>query len=561
MKKDSLISHVLLPTSYCAEQLIDIGCKWVILGHSERRHIIGEDDQFIGKKAAYALSQNLKVIACIGEKLDEREAGKTFDVCFHQLKGFADYVASWENIVIAYEPVWAIGTGKVASPEQAQEVHAAIRNWLKKNVSAEVASETRIIYGGNTEFLEYLHIQYSCSRRDISLEPQLISLPHKHNGLSTWHLQALNHEHTVTTQPFDLEATRLAHETHHLGAAILALLEDILTKSKQLLIILPPSTVHTVTTPPLMPVVVQPPPVHTGATPPMMPVIVLPPPPFYTITTLSLMPVKQTERKDKLLITTGTKHRRERNSIDGNQGKSVIHDWNETGMRILQWSATGYTRLWHSQARHHFRAHRTPRAALRDTREASCLDGSRKGSCGCRYEAGVRWNRVRGLGHQRALISNYVFIIQSSVSGSNSADLAKKEDIDGFLVGGASLKTTGSNMKRSRAAAGATSGSGNCRGRTWGVRVNRMMAGNSTPPEADGGEFAGPPGGSLRVDRAGDNTIQTVSASWAGFNGGGDDFPAKRRRSIGRLSLGWSPTARALAGEVQVGGVEEEGEL
>lgn len=132
-----------------AEQLIDIGCKWVILGHSERRHIIGEDDQFIGKKAAYALSQNLKVIACIGEKLDEREAGKTFDVCFQQLKGFADYVTSWENIVVAYEPVWAIGTGKVASPEQAQEVHAAIRDWLKKNVSSAIASETRIIYGGS----------------------------------------------------------------------------------------------------------------------------------------------------------------------------------------------------------------------------------------------------------------------------------------------------------------------------------------------------------------------------------------------------------------------------
>ncbi|XP_020689003.1 triosephosphate isomerase, chloroplastic isoform X1 [Dendrobium catenatum] len=132
-----------------AEQLIDIGCKWVIHGHSERRHIIGEDDQFIGKKAAYALSQNLKVIACIGEKLDEREAGKTFDVCFQQLKGFADNVSSWTNIVIAYEPVWAIGTGKVATPEQAQEVHAAVRDWLKKNVSAEVASETRIIYGGS----------------------------------------------------------------------------------------------------------------------------------------------------------------------------------------------------------------------------------------------------------------------------------------------------------------------------------------------------------------------------------------------------------------------------
>lgn len=131
------------------EQLTDIGCKWVILGHSERRHIIGEDDQFIGKKAAYALSQNLKVIACIGEKLDERESGKTFDVCFQQLKAFADNVLSWTDVVIAYEPVWAIGTGKVATPQQAQEVHVAVRDWLKKNVSAEVASTIRIIYGGS----------------------------------------------------------------------------------------------------------------------------------------------------------------------------------------------------------------------------------------------------------------------------------------------------------------------------------------------------------------------------------------------------------------------------
>ncbi|KAL7206890.1 hypothetical protein ACSBR2_019569 [Camellia fascicularis] len=131
------------------EQLKDIGCKWVILGHSERRHVIGEDDQFIGKKAAYALSQGLRVIACIGELLNEREEGKTFDVCFQQMKAFADAVPSWDNVVIAYEPVWAIGTGKVATPQQAQEVHVAVRDWLKKNVSAEVASKTRIIYGGS----------------------------------------------------------------------------------------------------------------------------------------------------------------------------------------------------------------------------------------------------------------------------------------------------------------------------------------------------------------------------------------------------------------------------
>ncbi|KAL9238370.1 hypothetical protein vseg_012800 [Gypsophila vaccaria] len=132
-----------------AEQLKDLGCQWVILGHSERRHVIGEKDEFIGKKAAYALSEGLGVIACIGELLEEREAGKTFEVCYQQLKAFADSLPSWENVVIAYEPVWAIGTGKVASPQQAQEVHVAVRDWLKKNVSEEVSDKTRIIYGGS----------------------------------------------------------------------------------------------------------------------------------------------------------------------------------------------------------------------------------------------------------------------------------------------------------------------------------------------------------------------------------------------------------------------------
>lgn len=132
-----------------AEQLKDLGCQWVILGHSERRHVIGESDEFIGKKAAYALNQGLGVIACIGELLEEREAGKTFDVCYQQLKAFAGALPSWDNVVIAYEPVWAIGTGKVATPDQAQEVHVAVRDWLKKNVSDEVASKTRIIYGGS----------------------------------------------------------------------------------------------------------------------------------------------------------------------------------------------------------------------------------------------------------------------------------------------------------------------------------------------------------------------------------------------------------------------------
>lgn len=127
----------------------DIGAAWVILGHSERRNVFGESDQLIADKVAHALSEGLSVIACIGELLEEREAGKTQDVVFRQTKFIADKVSDWSKVVLAYEPVWAIGTGKTASPEQAQEVHDQLRKWLKDNVSADVAAKTRIIYGGS----------------------------------------------------------------------------------------------------------------------------------------------------------------------------------------------------------------------------------------------------------------------------------------------------------------------------------------------------------------------------------------------------------------------------
>jgi triosephosphate isomerase len=89
------------------------------------------------------------VIACLGEKLDEREAGKTEEVIFRQLAAIAARVTDWTRVIIAYEPVWAIGTGKVATPAQAQEAHKALREWLAKNVSAEVAASVRIAYGGS----------------------------------------------------------------------------------------------------------------------------------------------------------------------------------------------------------------------------------------------------------------------------------------------------------------------------------------------------------------------------------------------------------------------------
>lgn len=127
----------------------DIGCEWVILGHSERRQIFKETDELIAEKIAHALSEGLSVIACIGETLEEREANKTEEVVFTQMIAIKDKVANWEKVVVAYEPVWAIGTGKTATPQQAQDVHASLRKWLTDNVSAAVSQSTRIIYGGS----------------------------------------------------------------------------------------------------------------------------------------------------------------------------------------------------------------------------------------------------------------------------------------------------------------------------------------------------------------------------------------------------------------------------
>ncbi|XP_010554607.1 PREDICTED: triosephosphate isomerase, cytosolic-like [Tarenaya hassleriana] len=132
-----------------AEMLKNLDIPWVILGHSERRALLNESNEFVGDKVAYALSQGLKVIACVGETLEQRESGSTMDVVAAQTKAIADRVSNWSDVVIAYEPVWAIGTGKVATPAQAQDVHDELRKWLAKNVSAEVAATIRIIYGGS----------------------------------------------------------------------------------------------------------------------------------------------------------------------------------------------------------------------------------------------------------------------------------------------------------------------------------------------------------------------------------------------------------------------------
>ncbi|KAG0477462.1 hypothetical protein HPP92_013904 [Vanilla planifolia] len=132
-----------------AEMLVNLGIPWVILGHSERRSLLSESNEFVGDKVSYALSKGLKVIACVGETLEQRESGLTMDIVAAQTKAIADRISDWTNVVIAYEPVWAIGTGKVATPGQAQEVHFELRKWLKEQVNPDVAESVRIIYGGS----------------------------------------------------------------------------------------------------------------------------------------------------------------------------------------------------------------------------------------------------------------------------------------------------------------------------------------------------------------------------------------------------------------------------
>ncbi|KAI9137309.1 Triosephosphate isomerase [Paraphysoderma sedebokerense] len=136
---------------FSPDMIKDIGCSWVVLGHSERREYFKETSDFVAQKTKFAIDNGLRVIACIGEKLAERESNQTFNVVTEQLDAFKKVLSEqdWGKIVIAYEPVWAIGTGKVATPQQAQEVHAFIRSYLSKNISPQVSSSMRILYGGS----------------------------------------------------------------------------------------------------------------------------------------------------------------------------------------------------------------------------------------------------------------------------------------------------------------------------------------------------------------------------------------------------------------------------
>ena len=133
--------------------IADTGAGSVILGHSERRHIFGENDELINKKLKSALDHKLMPILCVGELLEEREAGKVKEVVETQIKGGYKDLSKDEalKVTVAYEPVWAIGTGKTASPEDADEAHAIIREVLSLLYDAEVAEKTRILYGGSVK--------------------------------------------------------------------------------------------------------------------------------------------------------------------------------------------------------------------------------------------------------------------------------------------------------------------------------------------------------------------------------------------------------------------------
>jgi len=138
-----------------ASMLADAGCTHVILGHSERRTLFGETDEVIDRKATAAVKKGLIPIVCIGETLEEREKGLTFQIIERQLslslKGFREGKNLPLTTILAYEPVWAIGTGRTATPEQAQEVHQFIRQWLKAQFGERTAQAIRILYGGSVK--------------------------------------------------------------------------------------------------------------------------------------------------------------------------------------------------------------------------------------------------------------------------------------------------------------------------------------------------------------------------------------------------------------------------
>lgn len=135
-----------------ASQLVDVGCRWVLVGHSERRLVIGESDDVVSRKFVAAMECGMTPVLCLGETLEERQAGQTLEVVERQLARIITDagISAFERAVVAYEPVWAIGSGLTATPQQAQEVHAAIREQLARE-DRRIADGVRLLYGGSVK--------------------------------------------------------------------------------------------------------------------------------------------------------------------------------------------------------------------------------------------------------------------------------------------------------------------------------------------------------------------------------------------------------------------------
>lgn len=136
-----------------ARMLRDVNCRYVILGHSERRHLLGETNEQVNLKTLAAIEAGLTPIVCVGEQLQDRQAGRTYKVIAEQCQHSLAHLSSQQitRIVIAYEPVWAIGTGKVATPEQAEEVHGDLRKMLEERYNIQIAYGVRLLYGGSVK--------------------------------------------------------------------------------------------------------------------------------------------------------------------------------------------------------------------------------------------------------------------------------------------------------------------------------------------------------------------------------------------------------------------------
>jgi triosephosphate isomerase len=146
-------SHGSYTGEICGDMLIDAGCRYVIVGHSERRSLYAETDSSVNRKIRAALSYNLTPVVCVGELLSERDAGQAEEVVASQVKGAFEGFSAQDTakVIIAYEPVWAIGTGRNATPQQAQAMHCYIRQVIGQAFTAEVAAGVRILYGGSVK--------------------------------------------------------------------------------------------------------------------------------------------------------------------------------------------------------------------------------------------------------------------------------------------------------------------------------------------------------------------------------------------------------------------------